>query len=218
MRALFSLFTILLSMAFFVTGVVYLIARTFGQIAWNPESKAFKRMLEMLRARVKDLSAALVPWDQEMLGLLSSNRVNTQSTGWFRPFSTGQFTTIYQEPVVAFIAQQSGKVRVTVARTSDREFIFRVKDRDTEIWLNGQPFGLFSNGVLLSPGKNPKQMARLEWKSEEAQSPLMLGNTVAATLTNPERTSSPNPRALTLLRNLSPDEENLALALTLMRG
>ena len=204
-------------MAFFVTGVVYLIARTFGQIAWNPESKAFKRMLEALRARVKALSANLIPWDQEMLGLLSSNRTNTKPTGWFRPFSSGQFTTIYQEPVVAYVTQQSGKISVTVARTSDREFIFRRKERETEIWLNGQPFGLFTNGVLLSPGKGSKQMARLEWKPEEAQSPLILGNATAATLTNAVRANSPNPRALTLLRNLGPEEEDVALALALMQ-
>ncbi len=216
MRALFSLLTILLTMAFFVTGVVYLIARTFGQIAWNPESKAFKRMLEMLRSRVKALSDDLVPWDQEMLSLLSSNRINQQKPGWFKPFSSGQFTTIYQEPVVTYVTQQSGKMSVTVARTSDREFIFRRKGNETEIWLNGQPLGVFTAGALLAPGKGTKMLARLENQAEEAQTPLVLGNTTALTLTNPSRATSPNPRALTLLRSLSPEEENIALALTLL--
>ena len=217
MKFLFSFLTLLFTVAFFVTGIVYLIARTFGQIAWNPESKAFKRMLENLRRRLKTQSAELVPWDHEMLGLLSMNKVNEKKPGWMNPVSSGQYTTIYHEPVLAYITQTAGKVRVTVARTSNREFIFREKGKETEIWLDGQPFGLYTDGALLAPGKGSKLMARLDDRPDESQSPLILGNNPALTLGNRERASSPNPRVLTLLRELSPEEENTALALALLR-
>lgn len=216
LRALFSFFTILLTLAFFVTGVVYLIAQTFGSIAWKPDSKAFKRVLESLRNRLKPLASNLVPWDSEMLALLSLNRINEKKAGWFSPVSSGQFTTIYQEPVVAYITQRTGKVSVTLVRTSDREFILRKKDRETEIWLNNQPFGLYADGALLAPGKGSKLLARLELKPDEAQSPLLLGEATAATLSNPDRVTSPNPRALTLLRNLNAGEENVTLAVALL--
>lgn len=208
--------TILLTTAFFVTGVVYLIARTFGQIAWNPESKAFKRLLDNLRARLKAQTTGLVPWDQEMLGLLSLNQMNEKKPGWLNSVSSGQFTTIYQEPVLAYITQNAGKVRLTVARTSDREFILRQKGKETEIWLEGKPFGLFLEGALLAPGKGSKLIARVEERPEEAQSPVLLGDNTAVTLSNPARPSGPNPRALTLLRELKPEEENAALALSLL--
>lgn len=217
MKFLFSFITLLATVAFFVTGIVYMIARTFGQIAWNPESKAFKRMLEALRRRLKTQATNLIPWDHEMLSLLSMNKVNEKKPGWLNPVSSGQFTTIYHEPVLAYITQNTGKVRLTVARTSDREFIFRQKDKETEIWLDGQPFGLFTGGTLLAPGKGTRQMARLDDRPDESQSPLILGNNPALTLGNRERASSPNPRVLTLLRELSPEEENTALALALLR-
>ena len=217
MKMLFGLITILLTVAFFITGVVYLAARAFGQISWNPESKAFKRLLESLRARLKKQSTNLVPWDHEMPGLLSLNRINEKKRGWFDPVSSGQLTTIYQEPVLSYVTQNAGKVRLTLARTSDREFILRQKGGETEIWLNGQPFGLFANGALLAPGKSARILARLDDRGDETQSPLLLGNSPAVTLSNPERKSGPNPRALTLLRELTPEEENTALAMALVK-
>ncbi len=217
MRALFSLLTVLLTTGFFVVGIVYLIARTFGQIAWNPDSKAFKRMLDALRGRLQTLKAELVPWDDEMLGLLSLNRVNERKPRWFNPFSSGQITTIYQEPVVAYVTQQTGKVSVTVARTSNREFVFRKKDKETEIWLNGTPFGLFAGGALLAPGKSAKLLARLEHKPDEVHSSLILGNAKAVVLSNSEHAGGPNPRAMTLMQELDPESENIALAMALLR-
>lgn len=217
MRTLFSLLTILLTTAFFITGVIYMLAKAFGQIAWNPESKAFKRLLALLRERVKTMSADLVPWDHEMLGLLSLNRANEKKPGWFNPISSGQITTIYQEPVVAYVRQQSGKIAVTIARTSDREFVFRQKDKETEIWLNNAPFGLFVDGVLLAPGKGSRVLARLEDKPDETFSPLILGEAKAVALSNAERASGPNPRAMTLLHELDPEAENIALAMALLR-
>ena len=218
MYRLFSLLTILLSTAFFVLSIVYLIARTFGQLAWNPESKAFKRLLDLLRSRLHAQSAGLVPWDREMLGLLSLNRVNEKKAGWFNPVSSGQFTSIYQEPVLAYITQSSGKLHLTVARTSDREFILRRQGNQTEIWLNGQPFALFADGALLASGRESKLLARLENRPDEAQSPLLLGNTTAVALSNPARPGGPNPRALTILRELSIEEENIALAIFLVNN
>jgi len=217
MRALFSLITVLLTTGFFVVGIVYLIARTFSQISWNPESKAFKRMLDNLRNRLRAIKPELVPWDQEMLGLLSLNRVNERKPGWFNPFSSGQITTIYQEPVVAYVTQQMGKMRVTLARTSDREFIFRTKEKETEIWLNGAPFGLFAGGALLAPGKGGKLLARLEQKPDELHSALILGNAKAVVLSNAGHAGGPNPRAMTLMQELDRDSENITLAMALLR-
>ena len=217
MRTLFSLLTILLTTAFFITGIIYLIAKAFGQIAWNPESKAFKRMLAALRERLKTVSSGLVPWDHEMLALLSLNHANEKKPGWFNPFSSGQITTIYQEPVVAYVTQQMGKAKVTIARTSDREFIFRKKDKEVEIWLNNAPFGIFVDGALLAPGKGSRLLARLEEKPDESFSPLILGDAKAVALSNAERASGPNPRALTLVHELDPEAENIALAMALLR-
>ncbi|TNE66885.1 MAG: hypothetical protein EP344_02225 [Bacteroidetes bacterium] len=217
MRALFSLLTVLLTIAFFVTGVVYLLSRAFGSFSLDPKSRAFKRMLQTLRSRLNTVASDLVPWDHEMLSLLSLNRIKEKAPGWFNAVSSGQFTTIYQEPVVAYVSQRVGKSHVMVVRTSKHEFIMRRKGKETEIWLDNKPFGVFVDGVLLAPGKNSHMLAKVEDKPEEDFSPLLLGNATAATLNKPDRAKSPNPRALTLLRELDMEEEQVALAVALQQ-
>lgn len=217
MRTLFSLLTVLLTTAFFVTGIVYLLGRAFSQFAWSPKSKAFKRMLQTMRSRLNTVASDLVPWDHEMLSLLSLNRIKEKKPGWFRQGSSGQFTSIYQEPIVAYVTQRMGKTTVMLVRTSDREFILRKKGKETEIWLDNKPLGVFVDGVLLAPGKSPSMLARLENKPEDTELPLLLGNSTAATLKKPDRVDSPNPRALTLLRELNKEEESLTLAVALQQ-
>jgi hypothetical protein len=217
MRFFFFLIVLMLLTGTFIVGVFYLIAKLISRINFNPESQAWKKTLEGLRNKLKAQAAgALVPWDKEMLSLLSLNRSNVKKPGFFNSTAEGVFLTIFQEPVMAYAIQKSGKTGVIVARTSDREFIFRQKGKETEIWLNGQPFGVLVDGALLAAGKTSRLLARLEKKPGEPQFPVLLGDAVAASIANPALVDSPNPRALTLLREVSSEEESALLALTVL--
>ncbi len=129
----------------FIVGMFYLIARVLGQLNLDPESQAWKNTVERLRTRLQSQAAgALVPWDSEMLSLLSLNRTMVRKPGFFNSStSEGVFTSIYQEPVLAYAGQKKGDTAVLIARTSDREFTFRTRGNQTEIWVRGQPFGIF---------------------------------------------------------------------------
>lgn len=217
MRFFFFLLMLVLISGSLIVGAFYLIAKLLGRINFNPESQAWKKTLEGLRDKVKTQAAgALVPWDKEMLSLLSLNRSNVKKPGFFNSTAEGVFTTIFQEPVLAYAEQKSGGTGVIVARTSDREFIFRQKGKETEIWLNGQPFGVLVEGSLLAAGKSSRLLARIEKKAGEVQFPVLLGDAVVASIANPALADSPNPRALTLLRELSSEEESALLALTVL--
>jgi hypothetical protein len=111
-----------------------------------------------------------------------------------------------------------GKNGVLIARTKDKEFIFNIKGNETEMWLNGQALGVLAGGALLAPGRGSHLLAQVEVNKDENQFPVILGNNTAAAIANPARTDSPNPRAVTLLRNLNPDEENVVLALTVLKA
>lgn len=202
----------------FLTGIVYVIAKAISQISFNPESTAWKRMIERLRAQVKkQTEGKLVPWDAEMMSLLSFNRTIVKKPGFFDNTAEGVYTTIFHEPVLAYAVQISGKTSVTVAATSDREFIYRNKGKETEIWLNGQPFALYIDGNLLAAGKSSRLLARLEQSNDELALPVLIGDKEAASIANPNRISSPNPRALTVLRTLSAEEENALLAIAVLK-
>ncbi|HND90091.1 MAG TPA: hypothetical protein PK971_17285 [Saprospiraceae bacterium] len=219
-KGIISLLFMLLMVVTFVVGVVFTVARSVFSMALNPDTRAWRNLLDKLRARLQKVAVnKLVPWDGDMASLLSLNRVDVKKPGWFDGIQEGVFTTIYHEPVLAYAGQMSGKNGVLLARTSDREFIFRMKGQETEIWINQQPFGVFVNGTLLAAGRGSRVLARLEASAAESQFPVLLSdNKTAATITNPERSSMPNPRALSLLRPLSPEEESTVLALMVLKA
>ncbi len=219
MRFLFSFLVVVLTLAFVITAIIYFIGRAFKDLRLSTSSHAaFRDVLEQMRQQVKTLMADLTPWDAEMFSLLSLNRQPVRGKGNFRKFSSGYLLSIFQEPVVAFAIAESDKhQKVALARLHDREFVFRKKGNDVEIWLNGEPMGIFSNGTLLSSDKTARLLAHLEEKPSEHHSELQLANGRTVNLTNREQTTSPNPRAAVLVRELNRDEENIALALALMR-
>jgi hypothetical protein len=209
----------LLTTAFFIVGIFYFIARTLGRIIFDPQSSAWKSSIAKLQARIRAQAAgALVPWDAEMLGLLSLNQSNVKKPGWWDSTSEGVFQSIYHEPVVSYAGQISGNTSVFVARTSAKEFIFRQKEKETEIWINNQPFGVYIKGVLLAAGRHSQILASVEAEADESQWPVVVGDKPAAAITNPQRleNAGPNPRALTMLRKVNAEEEDVLLALALM--
>ncbi|MCC6412480.1 MAG: hypothetical protein IT270_12525 [Saprospiraceae bacterium] len=218
MRFLFSLLFMVLTAGVFISGVVFVISKTFVQMLSNPESKAWKKTIERLRERLTRRYPNLIPWDKEMLSLLSLNR-ELKKPGWFDNVYEGVYLSIFQEPILAFVQMKSGGNGVMVARTSDREFIFRQKSNETEIWVNGQPFAVLVNGNLMAAGKGSRLIAQVDTGTGEAQFPVTFGNQTAASINNPEHAAerSPNPRVLTLLRDVNPEEDNALMALAILQ-
>lgn len=219
MSALIRLLFAALLAGLFITGIFYFVASVLSRIAFNPESRAWKELLNKLRARVRQKNATpLHRIDSEALTQLSLKPKILKKAGWRDSTFEGVFSTIYQEPVLVFAGQRSGSTAAIVAQSSDKEFIFRQKGKETEVWQDGQPYAVFVNGALLSAGKQSKMLAKLELDSELRQWPVLLGLSEGATLTNAERAISPIPRAVTLLRNLSPEEEQALLVLWVIQG
>lgn len=218
MRFLLSLLFMVLTAGVFISGVVFLIAKTFTQMLSNPDGKAWKKTLERLRARLNKRYPTLIPWDKEMLSLLSLNR-ELKKPGWFDNVYEGVYLSIFQEPILAFVQMKNGANSVMLARTSDREFVFRQKGAETEIWINSQPFAVLVNGNLLAAGKGSRLIAQVDTTTGDAHFPVTFGNQTAASINNPEHAAerSPNPRVLTLLREMNPEEDNALLALAILQ-
>ncbi len=218
MRFLFSFLVIVLTLAFFITAVIYLLKRAFSDwTAFRPDSAVFQDVLHRLRRCAKEYLAELVPWDGEMFSLLSLRQSRAPRRSECRNAYVGYLLSIFQEPVVLYCIQKVGKHKVVLARTHDREFVFRQKEKAVDVWLNGAPLGVFSGNALLSAGKEEKVLAELREKPSEVHSELLLpgGNTVS--LTNQERALGPNPRAAMMVKALETREEDVALALVLLR-
>ncbi len=219
MSALLRLLFAVLLVGLFITGIFYFVASALGSLAFNPESRAWKALLAKLRDRLKKrMIDPLAVCDTENLSQLSLKPKILKKASWGDSTFEGMYSTIYQEPILVFAGQKSGKTSVVVARTKDKEFIFRQKGKETEIWLDGQAHSVFVDGTLLSTGKQSRMLAKLEVDAELRQWPILIGQGEAGMLTNAARVVSPIPRALTLLRNLQPEEENTLLMLVVIQG
>lgn len=216
----FFLFVVFISVAF-VAAVLYYIVRAFAAMGAkvSPGTKAWDTSVTGLRQQLAARAEQLTPWEDDTLHLLSVNKLEEKKASLLSTAQTGVIGSIYQEPVVAYAIKGQGKNTLAVARTSDREYVYRRKDKETEIWMNGQPLGVLVDGSLLSPGRSSKLLAQVQENQQESAFPVVLNNQTAGTIANPDkvRGTTPNPRALSLLRNVSPDEENVVLALALLQ-
>lgn len=216
---MFKFLIFLIGIGAFIVSSVLMIARTFMAGVLQPGSRRWDALIARLRAQVQHNRSVLVPWDgADMMPLLSMVKLEPKGGWWSEQLNTGTLTTIYQEPVAAIAQARTGKEMVTLAATSNSEYVFRHKGKEVEIWLNGQPFGVFTGGALLASGKQSRLLAQIEPVSEPAlQLPVLIGKGTALMLTNPDRPAgTPYPRAVTLLRNLQPEEEASALALAIL--
>lgn len=222
MSALLRLLFAVLVAGFFISGIFFFLASLLNNLAFNPESRAWKEMIGKLRARLNPkipnrkskLPEVLTPFDSETLAHLSLKPTILKKAGWRDTTIEGVISTIYQEPVLVFAGQKNGKNGAFVAKTSDKEYIFTQKGKETNVWLDGKPYAVFVDGTLLSTGKQSKMLAKIEPDPELRQWPVLIGSAEGATLTNAERAVSPIPRAVTLLRNLNPEEEQALLVLS----
>ncbi|MEZ4921439.1 MAG: hypothetical protein R2792_20255 [Saprospiraceae bacterium] len=218
MRYLFGLFFFLMFASFLVTGGIWVLYRLFTGFSGGPNSKATDRLVKQLRKQLQAARTKLVPWDKEMLSLLSLNKSEERkANAWGRPAS-GTYQSIYHEPVVTYAKQRVGKTELILVQTSEKEFVFKRKGNETSIWVNGNPLGVFIDGLLMAPGNKSALLASLEKNESDADFHLDLDKNPAAAITNPEKASGPNPRAMTLLRDLSEKEEETVLALTMLQA
>jgi hypothetical protein len=217
---LFFFIVLALSVTFFVA-VIYYIVRAILSIGISaaPDSKSWKATIGNMRRALDARMSTLVPWDGDMLALLSLNKIEQKKTGFLNAVETGVFGSIYQEPVVAYAQHRNKDTGALVARTTDREFVYRFKGRETEIWLNGQPLGVLVDGNLLAPGRGSRLLAQIENTGQESAFPVVLNNQTAGAVANVEkvRGSTPNPRAVSLIRPVSVEEESLMLALAIFQ-
>ncbi|HLP92400.1 MAG TPA: hypothetical protein VK168_00075 [Saprospiraceae bacterium] len=219
MSALIRLLFSVLMLGLFITGVFYVVANFLSGLAFNPASRAWRELVQKLRTRNRIRAGqTLMPLNTETLSHLSLKPKILKKAGWRDGIFEGVFSTIYQEPVAVFAGQKSGKTSAVVVQAADREFIIRQKGKETEVWLNGDPYAVLVDGVLLSAGRQGKMLAKMDLDTDLRQWPVIIGQGESATLTNLERAVSPIPRAVGLLRPLSAEEEQALLVLAIIEG
>ena len=185
--------------------------------SFQPSPEKIKRDMLDLRNDLKDPISHLIPISGAEMELLSLSQTKKDVRKRFGYTVKGGFTSIYHELMVAYAMKRyrSGKKNYLLyARTKEREYAFRVKNEQANIFLNGSILGLLMEGDKLYGGRNKHLIARMRI-SEDKYWPIILLDREVAHFVNPAKADKVNPRAFFFLRPMDKSEESAVLALAL---
>lgn len=208
----------IISMGLFVAVVGIALWILFKFLVSFPPGRARRDdEVKLLKAEIDGWIPDLIDWDTDELDQLSLNQVNRKSGGGLKPLGKGVFTSIYHEPMIAYAYrryQGAGSQAMVYAKTARHAYVFGMKNKVTEIWMDGQPLGsLNSNGVLNSPdGK--RQLAQIK-KSSQKTLPVFIEDRQVASLIHPDKKKEINPRTFDLVKTMSKEEESVVIALAI---
>lgn len=201
-----------------VAFVSFAARRLFGMIKnYQPNEKNVKKDVDNFRLALTARNEDLVPWNNEEMELLSLKEVEQKISKSGTKTVEGTLLSIYQEPMVQYAykkyVQQNNAV--LIAKTSNREYIYRIRKKGIQIYMNNEPLGLLrTNGVLYTPDK--KGVAQIKPNKQELYTPILVNNVEKGNLINPDRTEKEVPRAFELLAPMQKKEEDYFLSLAIL--
>jgi len=152
----------------------------FNQYSKNrmPGKKKRAKEVKALQEDMDGWINELVPLDKEELDLFSFSQEKQVVKTGMGTTAKGVFTTIFQEPVVAYsykryLGQQVNEL--LCARTSEHDFVYWTRNGKTELIIDEQPVGSIDQRVLYG-ARSGKEIARITDKARENYLPVRVGN------------------------------------------
>jgi len=184
----------------------------------KPNSKRIKQDLQEMQTDMNEwLDQELVPIRKEELELFSFNQMNRLVKKRITLRARGVFTTIYDEPVLAYAYKRymgSGRNALLYARTADHHFAYWIKNKEIQMLIDNKLVGVLRNdGVLYNERKRP--IASIQ-QSQEELAPVVVHDREVASLvkTDAQKSGTLSPRAFQFVKkDINEEEEKLFLAL-----
>lgn len=184
----------------------------------KPSSKRVKQDLQEMRTEMDSwLTEELVPIRKEELELFSFNQMNRLVKKRITLRARGVFTTIYDEPVLAYAYKRyigGGRNALLYARTAEHHYAYWIKNKEIQILIDNKLVGMLRNdGVLYNERKRP--IASIK-RDQEELSPVKVHDREVASLvkTDAQKKGALSPRAFQFVKNdISEEEEKIFLAL-----
>jgi len=192
--------------------VIYQIAHFFFSI--QVSSSKLKKDLQKLKYKLVDIKQNLVGIDEETIRLLSFDKEEDLIQDKISIFKEGVFTSIYHEPMIAYIFKQylaRMDKAVLLVETQHNTYEYYISSESTRVYKNDELFGIIHrNGniehestVLANIEIGDKRMLKVTRYNE----PI-------AILNNPSFESTGLSRAFDMVDTKEPIGEELILVLS----
>lgn len=181
-----------------------------------PGASRINKDIAIMRQITRPLAEELIPWEEEKeIELMSMNlEVKTHKRGMDR-ILYGTLRSIYFEPMVAFAYMdyvKGAREALMYCRTRGLELIYRIKKRDTDVYLNGSQVAVLDMQNILHGLRSRSVIGQIKPYSPDLLS-IIIWDREAGHLYNPSRPHSDVQRAFFLMTPLSDEEERIFMAL-----
>lgn len=186
---------------------------------YKPGRSKIQADLKKMRAELAPLVAELVPWTKDEMEQLSFNQIKKSIKGGMVKSSKGVLTTVYHEPVIAWAYKKyvsKGENGLLYARTSNQEFIYRVKNGEVEMVVGDHMLGVLNEKGIVNDAKGKTPLAQIHKNEDNLVLPVLVNNKIVGTLANPHKKQKGNTRAFQHLTNLNQEEEEMVLSLSIL--
>lgn len=211
-----KLFFIFIILAIILLGIgIGVIRNMFGN--GKASNNKYQNDIKLMRSEIKPWLTELTPLEEEGLTLFSLNQVNQVLKKGVNKTAKGVFTSIYQEPILAYSYKEYlGNNALLYARTAQHEMVYQIKKDETKIAVDGKYFATLKKDGKLYNGKTV--LGQIDQSSEKLHFPIHIGNKEIATLNNPKLLDAPEPRAFQYVAdNISESEEKALVTLAALK-
>jgi len=216
------------SMFMFIITILILAGVTFAVIFamymmlsnFTPGQSKIQTDVDKMKSEIQPWTDKLVEWKKEELNLLSFNNINKEVKKGIVKTAKGILTSIYQEPLIAYSFKQyfgNKKNAVLYARTADREFQYRVREKGVDVSVDGQPLGWIQEDGRLLDANTRQLTARISRTTDELTLPIIIRDREVAGLLKPSagQQLSSTDRAFEFVNQVEPADEELVLSLSI---
>ncbi len=199
-----------------VGAIVYSLSRLWKN--WAPGNKRIRKEVEKFRSKASQWLDKLVPWERSEMELFSLNNEILHKSSAFGKRMEGIFKSIYHEPMFYYSYREylaRKRNAILYIRTSQHEFLYRIKKNRIGVFLNDEPLGWISRNRSALYDRDEEQLLAEVHVEGNPYRPVLVEGREVAHLANPKRAERINPRAFSLLdRDLSDQQEALLLCLS----
>lgn len=189
---------------------------------FQPGERKLKADLQKMRAETQQLAGELTPVSKEELDLFATEQVHRVLKKRAVLTAKGVFTTIYHEPVGAYSYKRYVSTKLNAllyVRTAEREYVYRFRDQEVQIIVDGKPLGTVKPNRVLYSAQDGRMIARMNNEAAGLLPVVAVDRELGSITTKPAQTgkSALHTRAFAFVKdNMSEEEETLFLSLAFM--
>lgn len=184
----------------------------------RPQGSRLPDQVQKLKNFSEDVHGILIPWQPEELELISFQLANVapkrkdKAREW-----KGIVTSIFHESLFSIAVRKlnkTGSNAIVLVRNSEMEWVFRIKDRQSIVYINGQGAARIKSNGTMVPFKKSGVLGTAEI-TPYGNTKISIRGVEIGELNKFEDDAGFNQRAITVLKDFDDDGERL-LFLTLV--